>query len=171
VGRQQPYGRLEPHQDADGDYKFQAAKNTNVYLTGASKGAALTLQNAVEDGSQEWQLVQQAPAAANLTKDERSRNMIATSRVGAKATVSLDAAASDPAGTALHATKTGHAYVFDADGKVTDLGPVSLDEDQKGSVTLPETIAGGKRIKIAVVFDDTPLVWDSATVRATSTGR
>ncbi|MBZ9644817.1 RICIN domain-containing protein, partial [Streptomyces sp. PSKA30] len=43
----------------DGYVKFQASKNTDVYLTGASHGAALTLQNAVEDGSQEWQLVRQ----------------------------------------------------------------------------------------------------------------
>jgi hypothetical protein len=94
---------------ADGYYRFQSAKNTNVYLAGASQGAALTLQNAIGDGSQERQLVQQAPASADLTKGKRSGNLIATSRVGAKATVSLDAAASDPAGTALHANTTGHA--------------------------------------------------------------
>jgi hypothetical protein len=66
-------------------------------------------------------------------------------------------------------TRPGHAYVVATDGKVTDLGQVSFDEDQKGTVTLPETVAGGKKIRIAVVFDDTPLVWDSATVRATAT--
>jgi hypothetical protein len=42
----------------DGFYKLQAVKNTNVYLTGASEGAPLTLQNAAMDGSQEWELVQ-----------------------------------------------------------------------------------------------------------------
>ena len=57
--------------------------------------------------------------------------------------MSLNAAASDPAGTALHANKTGRAYVFAADGKVTDLGPVSFDEAQKGSVALPGTLAAG----------------------------
>ncbi|GAA4325743.1 hypothetical protein GCM10023086_53000 [Streptomyces venetus] len=46
---------------ADGYYRFQAVKNPDVYLTGASRGAPLTLQNAVADGSQEWRLVQQAP--------------------------------------------------------------------------------------------------------------
>lgn len=42
---------------ADGYYTFQAVRNTNVYLTGASRGAPLTLQNALTDGSQEWRLV------------------------------------------------------------------------------------------------------------------
>ncbi|MFF4033832.1 RICIN domain-containing protein [Streptomyces sviceus] len=42
---------------ADGYYRFQAVRNTSVYLTGASAGGSLTLQNAVEDGSQEWRLV------------------------------------------------------------------------------------------------------------------
>ncbi|WP_151477393.1 RICIN domain-containing protein [Streptomyces albicerus] len=42
----------------DGFYKLQAVKNTNLYLTGASEGAPLTLQNAATDGSQEWELVQ-----------------------------------------------------------------------------------------------------------------
>ena len=88
------------------------------------------------DGSQEWQLVQQAPAAADLTKDRRSKRLT-TSTVRGNATVSLNAAASDPAGTALHANKTGHAYVFAAEGKVTYLGPVSFEEGQRGSVALP----------------------------------
>ncbi|MCX4911513.1 RICIN domain-containing protein [Streptomyces sp. NBC_00878] len=42
----------------DGFYKLQSVKNTNVYLTGASDNAPLTLQNAATDGSQEWKLVQ-----------------------------------------------------------------------------------------------------------------
>jgi hypothetical protein len=165
-----PTGVWNISKTADGYYKFQAAKNTNVYLTGASASAPLTLQNAVADGSQEWQLVQQAPTSADLTKDTRSKRLT-TSSVGRKGAVSLNAAASDPAGTALHANKTGHAYVFAADGKVTDLGQVSFDEAQKGSVALPATIAGGRKIKIAVVFDDSPLMWDEATVRTAATGR
>jgi ricin-type beta-trefoil lectin protein len=42
---------------ADGYYRFQAVGNTDVYLTGASAGAPLTLQSAATDGSQEWRLV------------------------------------------------------------------------------------------------------------------
>ncbi|GAA2629308.1 hypothetical protein GCM10010307_19980 [Streptomyces vastus] len=160
-----PAGLWNLTRTADGYYKFQAAKNTNVYLTGASAGAPLTLQNAVANGSQEWQLVQQAPTAADLMKDTQSKRLT-TSTVRRNATLSLNAAASDPAGTALHANKTGRVYVFAADGKVTDLGRVSFDEGQKGSVALPGTIAGGKKVKIAVVFDDTPLMWDAVTVRA-----
>ncbi|MFE2216332.1 RICIN domain-containing protein, partial [Streptomyces canus] len=43
----------------DGYYRLQAVKNTALYLTGASAGAPLTLQNAADDGSQEWKLVRQ----------------------------------------------------------------------------------------------------------------
>ncbi|WP_445079500.1 RICIN domain-containing protein [Streptomyces hayashii] len=42
---------------SDGYYKLQAVKNTALYLTGASAGAPLTLQNAAADGSQDWKLV------------------------------------------------------------------------------------------------------------------
>ncbi|MFF7602864.1 RICIN domain-containing protein [Streptomyces mirabilis] len=42
----------------DGFYKLQSVKNTNLYLTGPSDGAPLTLQNALTDGSQDWELVQ-----------------------------------------------------------------------------------------------------------------
>nr|WSY58094.1 RICIN domain-containing protein [Streptomyces sp. NBC_00886] len=41
----------------DGFYKLQSVKNTSLYLTGASAGAPLTLQNAATDGSQEWELL------------------------------------------------------------------------------------------------------------------
>jgi hypothetical protein len=40
-----------------GYYKLQAAANTSVYLTGATSGAAVSLQNSTTDGSQEWQFV------------------------------------------------------------------------------------------------------------------
>ncbi|WP_327700149.1 RICIN domain-containing protein [Streptomyces sp. NBC_00459] len=40
-----------------GFYKLQSLKNTNLYLTGATAGAPLTLQNAATDGSQDWKLV------------------------------------------------------------------------------------------------------------------
>ncbi|MFE2069156.1 RICIN domain-containing protein [Streptomyces sp. NPDC059467] len=43
---------------SDGFYKLQSVKNTNLYLTGATAGAQLTLQTALTDGSQDWELVQ-----------------------------------------------------------------------------------------------------------------
>ncbi|MEV2211734.1 RICIN domain-containing protein [Streptomyces sp. NPDC050997] len=43
---------------SDGFYKLRSVKNTSLYLTGASDGAPLTLQNATTDGSQDWELVQ-----------------------------------------------------------------------------------------------------------------
>ncbi|WP_427924682.1 RICIN domain-containing protein [Streptomyces sp. cg40] len=43
---------------SDGFYKLQSVKNTSLYLTGATAGAQLTLQTALTDGSQDWELVQ-----------------------------------------------------------------------------------------------------------------
>ncbi|MFE1835652.1 RICIN domain-containing protein [Streptomyces sviceus] len=42
---------------SDGYYRLQAVKNTGLYVTGTSVGAPLTLQNAADDGSQDWKLV------------------------------------------------------------------------------------------------------------------
>ncbi|MGW0203905.1 hypothetical protein [Nonomuraea sp. NPDC003201] len=125
----------------------------------------LTLQNAAGDGSQEWRLAQRAPALDDLTRDRRPPRLIRANGVGERATVPLDAMASDPAGTALHANTTGHGYAFTAGGRVTDLGLISFGQAQQGSVTLPEAIKAGTRLKLAVVFDDSPLMWDSATAR------
>ncbi|MFI9842221.1 RICIN domain-containing protein [Nonomuraea sp. NPDC051941] len=148
-----------------GFYRLQAVKNPDLYLTGAAPGAPLTLQNAAGDGSQEWRLAQRAPALDDLTRDRRSPRLIRANGVGERATVPLDATASDPAGTALHANTTGHGYAFTADGRVTDLGLVSFGQAQQGSIALPEAIKAGTKLKLAVVFDDTPLMWDSATAR------
>ncbi|MGW2835580.1 RICIN domain-containing protein [Streptomyces sp. NPDC001286] len=43
---------------SDGFYKLQSVKNTSLYLTGAPAGSQLTLQTALTDGSQDWELVQ-----------------------------------------------------------------------------------------------------------------
>jgi hypothetical protein len=58
-----PTGSWNVIRTADGYYRFQSVRNADVYLSATSRGAALTLQNAVADGSQEWQLIQRAPAA------------------------------------------------------------------------------------------------------------
>lgn len=42
---------------ADGFYKLRSVKNSGLYLTGATAGAQLTLQTALTDGSQDWELV------------------------------------------------------------------------------------------------------------------
>ncbi|MFI7498229.1 RICIN domain-containing protein [Streptomyces sp. NPDC049687] len=43
---------------SDGFYRLQSVKDTSLYLTGATAGAQLTLQTALTDGSQDWELVQ-----------------------------------------------------------------------------------------------------------------
>ncbi|MEH0530337.1 RICIN domain-containing protein [Streptomyces stelliscabiei] len=42
---------------ANGHVKLQSVKNKDLYLTGASADAPLTLQSAITDGSQDWKLV------------------------------------------------------------------------------------------------------------------
>ncbi|MDX5567304.1 RICIN domain-containing protein [Streptomyces sp. ID05-04B] len=39
---------------SDGHYRLRSAQNPGLYLTGASAGSPLTLQNATTDGSQDW---------------------------------------------------------------------------------------------------------------------
>ncbi|RSM47525.1 hypothetical protein DMB66_48170 [Actinoplanes sp. ATCC 53533] len=159
-------GSWNPVKTDGGYYKFQAVKNTDVYLTGASAGAAVTLQNAADDGSQEWQLVPEAPAVAELTAGRQAGTLIATDPIGKGATVPLDATASDPAGNSPHKNATGHGYLVAADNTVTELGPVSFDANQRGTVRLPETVAVGSAFRIAVTFDGTPLMWDAAVLRS-----
>jgi hypothetical protein len=43
---------------SDGFYRLQSLKNTSLYLTGATAGGQLTLQNTVDDGSQGREFVQ-----------------------------------------------------------------------------------------------------------------
>ena len=62
-----PTGSWNLIRTTDGYYRLQAVRNTSLYLTGASAGAALTLQNAAVDGSQEWRLVP-APAGAGRAR-------------------------------------------------------------------------------------------------------
>jgi hypothetical protein len=83
--------------------------------------------------------------------------------------VPLDVTAADPTGKALHANTTGQVYLVTGDGTVTGLGAVAFDAAQHGSVTLPETLAAGTAFRLAVSFDDTPLMWDAATVRSPAT--
>jgi hypothetical protein len=52
-----PTGSWNLVKASDGYYRLQAVKNTSLYLTGASAGAPLTLQNSTADGSQDWKLV------------------------------------------------------------------------------------------------------------------
>jgi hypothetical protein len=156
-----PTGSWKLIKNARGDYKLQSVKNASVYLTGASQGAPLTLQNAVEDGSQDWQLVQQAPTLADLTRGTRSPSLIGPQ----KGVVALNAAASDRSGKALHANTTGHGYGWAEDGTMIDLGVIAFDAAQQGRVSLPSTIALDSKVTIAVLFDSTPLMWDAARVR------
>nr|WP_319213564.1 RICIN domain-containing protein [Streptomyces sp. ME02-8801-2C] len=43
---------------SDGYYKLRSARNTSLFMTGASAGGAVTVAASADDGSQDWQLVQ-----------------------------------------------------------------------------------------------------------------
>ena len=155
----------------DGYYKFQSARNTSLYMSGAAASGVVNLGTAIDtstdptaDYAEQWKLVQQAPVAADLTSESQLAGLVIAAPVGVGATVELNAASFTPDGSATHANTSGHAYAFGSDGTVTDLGGVSFDADQKGSVILPDSFAVGSQLRIAVLFDTTALVWDSTTV-------
>ncbi|MGW7045553.1 RICIN domain-containing protein [Streptomyces avermitilis] len=43
---------------SNGYYKLRSVRNTSLYMTGATAGGSVTLASSADDGSQEWQLVQ-----------------------------------------------------------------------------------------------------------------
>lgn len=157
-------GLFSLHTKADGTVYFQSVQNPSLFLTGTASGANLTLQPSTNgDGTQDWTLVQQAPTVGDLTPGTQSTALVGDAPVGAGRTLPLDATATDPAGNAQHSNVTGHAYLFGSDGAATDLGNVAFGPDQKGSVTLPATLPFNLTYKVAVVFDGTPLIWDTGT--------
>ncbi|MFE7274199.1 RICIN domain-containing protein [Streptomyces sp. NPDC057623] len=51
-----------------GYYKLRSVRNTGLYMTGATAGGSVTLAASADDGSQDWQLVQDPlPTAATFT--------------------------------------------------------------------------------------------------------
>ncbi|WP_329309990.1 ricin-type beta-trefoil lectin domain protein [Streptomyces sp. NBC_01262] len=51
-----------------GYYKLRSVRNTSLYATGATAGGSVTLASSVDDGSQDWQLVQDPlPTDASFT--------------------------------------------------------------------------------------------------------
>jgi hypothetical protein len=51
-----------------GYYKLRSVRNTSLYMTGATAGGSVTLASSVDDGSQDWQLVQDPlPTDASFT--------------------------------------------------------------------------------------------------------
>ncbi|MCF4123057.1 RICIN domain-containing protein [Antribacter sp. KLBMP9083] len=51
---------------SDGYVRLRSTANTNLYLTGSTAGAPLTLETSLADGSQEWQLNQQPSPAVRV---------------------------------------------------------------------------------------------------------
>ncbi|MGW0877924.1 RICIN domain-containing protein [Streptomyces sp. NPDC002740] len=53
---------------ADGYYKLRSVRNTGLYMTGATAGGSVALAASTDDGSQDWQLVQDPlPTGASFT--------------------------------------------------------------------------------------------------------
>lgn len=152
----------------EGRVKLQAAGNTALYVTGSSADAYITLQSAATDGSQEWELVQQAPASESLTPERASADLVSTGEVAAGATITLDASDAFASGAARNASTTGTVYLFDDAGAAQPVGVVQLDEQQRGDITLPAGLGVGAHLRLAVQFDESPLLWDAFTVSGPS---
>lgn len=149
---------------ADGHVRFQATRNTALYLSGGGASSPVTLQPSATDGSQDWKLIQLAPTAPTLTAGTRSERLIGTDQVAPGAVMTLDATATNRSGAANHAGASGHVYAITGEA-VTDLGIVAFDSAQRGTVTLPASLTSGTSTRIAVVFDSGPLIWDTVAVR------
>lgn len=156
---------LEP--TADGYVHLRSALNTTLLMTAGSAGADVTTATAIDasgdataDDAQEWMLVQEQPTTDALTGD-RASDALAPASVVPGTSVAIDA--SWPTGSigVPRAGKTARVYAFGS--AVRDLGPVTLDADAKGSFTLPADTDLGEA-RVALVFDDGPLVWDGVTV-------
>lgn len=52
--------------NGDGTVSFRSTANTSLYLTGAAANAPLTLETARADGSQDWELVEEATAVERI---------------------------------------------------------------------------------------------------------
>ncbi|MCJ1697770.1 RICIN domain-containing protein [Rathayibacter caricis] len=151
-----------------GYYRIQSTKNTSVVWSGAAYGATKlgTVIDAAADpkadDAQEWALVPEELVAADLIDARRSTRLIGSDSAPAASTVPLDASSSTR--FASHAGVTGRVSAFATDGTRTDLGTVSFDSQQKGSVVLPAALTAGRAYRIAVAFDTSALVWDSVVI-------
>ncbi|TCL79484.1 MULTISPECIES: RICIN domain-containing protein [unclassified Rathayibacter] len=153
---------------SDGYYRIQSTKNTSVVWSGAAYGATKlgTVIDAAADpkadDAQEWMLVPEELVATDLTDARRSTRLVGSDSAPVASRVTLDASSSTR--FASHAGVAGRVSAFAADGTRTDLGTVSFDAQQKGSVALPAALAAGNDYKIAVAFDTSAPVWDSVRI-------
>ncbi|MGN7862368.1 Ig-like domain repeat protein [Microbacterium sp. 22303] len=155
-----PNGLFKLFTKSNGVVYFQSVQNPSLYLTGSGAGASLTLQPSDGGaGAQDWTLVQQSPAANDLTPATRAADLVGANPVGAGGALPLNASAANPSGKALHANVTGHAYLFTGSGAATDLGSVAFGGDQTGTVALPADLAPNVEYSVAVAFDASPLMW------------
>ncbi|MCJ1688376.1 RICIN domain-containing protein [Rathayibacter sp. VKM Ac-2927] len=153
---------------SDGYYRVQSTKNTAMVWTGAAYGAArlgtviAASTDPKSDDSQEWALVPEALALAELTGTTQSTRLVASDSFIGGSTVTLDA--STNAHFASHAGVDGRVSAFAVDGTRTELGTVGFDDQQKGSVTLPAALAVGHDYRLAVSFDTSAPLWDTVRI-------
>jgi hypothetical protein len=151
----------------DGYYELQSAKGPSLYATAATAGAAVTLAAAstADPTAQQWQLVRQAPTAADVSAQPETSGLIAATTVSPGSSLHLDVSvATTPGGGLLHAGTVGEAYAFaDSTGTPIDLGPAGFDANGTADVAVPATLAEGG-YRIAVQFDELPLVWDAVRI-------
>ena len=158
---------------ADGFVKIQSSKNTALYITGSGSGGQVRLgaaldasTNAAADDAQEWQLVQEAPTSATLTPQRALTSLVSTTTVAAGSSLQLNAAVANPADAKTHADVNGRVYAIAGSADAVDLGIVSFDAQEQGTVTIPASFTPSGDVKLVVQFDASAAVWDSVGVTA-----
>jgi chitodextrinase len=158
--------RLVP--TTDGYVRLQSVRNPALYVTAPAGSGPLTLQTLRSDGTQEWRTEVLAPTLADLDASTRDGALLAETTVRPGQVITIDAAASTPGGAPLHQGTDARLHALAQDGTVTDLGTVRLDDDQRGTLTVPADLgaAPGTTLTIVVTFDATAPLWDVVAVAA-----
>jgi chitodextrinase len=94
----------------------------------------------------------------DLADGTRLDTLIATSWAAPGDTLTLDAALHEPAGA--HAGAVARAYAIVSGGAIIDLGDVTFDSAEGATVALPADFPVAGDVRIVVLFDATPPVWD-----------
>lgn len=94
----------------------------------------------------------------DLADGTRLDTLIATSWAAPGDTLTLDVALHEPAGA--HAGAVARAYAIVSGGAIVDLGDVTFDSAEGATVALPTDFPVDGDVRIVVLFDATPPIWD-----------
>lgn len=139
---------------------FVTVTGTNGKCIQASGTGQAQQANCTGANNQNWKLELDVPDLA----DQYFAKGVATLD---GETLSLDALRSGPGTTEYNANKSARVLAYQDGRFVGEVGTAHLDESGQAQLQLPGSLPSGE-LQIAVVFDDSPLVWDTVDVASSS---